>query len=236
MDAGGDQPRDVCHIDHQVGVDGIRDFTEFGEIEGARIGRAAGQNDLRLAGLRLVKKRVEINLGCFLVNAVLLGVEPFAGQVRCCAMRKVAACGKRHAEDRVARLQQRQEHGLVGLRTRMRLHIHERRAEQLFRTLDGECLDNIDMLAAAIIAAAGIAFGIFVGQNRALRLQNTGADDVLGCDHLDLVLLANQLMPDRRRQFRIGIRQRCREESVHYVLFPDVVHSVFLLVRQHRAA
>ena len=151
-------------------------------------------------------------------------------------MREVAACGKRHAEDCVARLQQRQEHGLVGLRTGMRLHIDELRAKQLFRTLDGKCLNNIDMLAAAVIAAAGIAFGIFVGQNRALRLQNTGADDVLGCDHLDLVLLANQLMPDRRRQFRIGIRQRGREESVHYVLFPDVVHSVFLLVRQHRAA
>ena len=44
------------------------------------------------------------------------------------------------------------------------------------------------------------------------------------------------LLGDRRRQFRIGIRQRGREESVHYVLFPDVVHSVFLLVRQHRAA
>ncbi|GIS12970.1 MAG: hypothetical protein CM15mP115_21210 [Alphaproteobacteria bacterium] len=92
------------------------------------------------------------------------------------------------------------------------------------------------MLAAAVIAAAGIAFGIFVGQNRALRLQNTGADDVFGCDHLDLVLLADQLMPDRRRQFRIRIRQRAEKRSVHYVLFPDVVHSVFLLVRQHRAA
>ena len=82
MDAGGDQPRDVCHIDHQVGVDSIRDFTELGEIEGARIGRAAGQNDLRLAGLRLVEELVEINLCCFLVNAVLLGVEPLDLEIK----------------------------------------------------------------------------------------------------------------------------------------------------------
>ena len=82
MDAGGDQPRDVCHIDHQVGVDSIRDFTELGEIEGARIGRAASQNDLRLAGLRLVEELVEINLCCFLVNAVLLGVEPLDLEIK----------------------------------------------------------------------------------------------------------------------------------------------------------
>ena len=99
-----------------------------------------------------------------------------------------------------------------------------------------KCFDNIDMLAATAIAATGIPFGIFVGQNRSLSLQNTGADDVLGCDHLNLILLADQLMPDRRCQFRIGIRQRGREESVNYVLFPDVIHSLFLLVRQHLAA
>ena len=234
--AGGNKARDMGHIHHQVGVDGIGDFAELGKIEGTRIGRATSQNDLWLAGLRLVEKRIEINLRGLFINAVLLGIEPFTGQVRRGAVRQVTTCGKRHAEDRIARLQQRQEHGLVRLCAGMWLHIDESSAKQLFRTLDGKCLNNIDMLAAAIIAAAGIAFGIFIGQNRALRFENTGADDILGRDHLDLVLLADQFMPDRSCQFRIGIRQRGREESVHYVLFSDVVHSLILLVRQHCAA
>jgi hypothetical protein len=36
-----------------------------------------------------------------------------------------------HAHDGVARLQQREEHGLVGLRAGMRLHVGEVGAEQL---------------------------------------------------------------------------------------------------------
>ena len=236
MHAGSNKARDMGHIHHQISIDGIGDLTELGKIEGARIGRTASQNDLRLAGLRLVEKRIEINLCGLFINTILLGIEPFAGQVRRGAMGQVTTCGKRHAEDRVTRLQQRQEHSLVCLCAGMWLHIDESSTKQLFRTLDGKCLDNVDMLAATIIAAAGIALGIFVGQNRALRLENTGADDVLGCNHLDLVLLADQLMPDCRCQFRIGIRQRGREEAVHYVLFSDVVHSLFLLVRQQCAA
>ena len=71
----------------------------------------------------------------------------------------------------------------------MRLHVRELAAEQPGDTLDRDPLDDIDILAAAVIALAGKSFGIFVGQHRALRFQNRARDDVLGSNQLDLVTL-----------------------------------------------
>ena len=126
-------------------------------------------------------------------HAVLHGAEPFAGQVRRGAMRQVAAGGEAHAEDRVAGLQQRQEHRLVRLRAGVRLHVGEAAVEQLLGAVDRELLGDVDVVAAAVVAPAGIALGVFVGQHRALRLQHRGGDDVLAGDQLDAVLLAGQL-------------------------------------------
>ena len=134
------------------------------------------------------------------------------------------AGGKGHAENRVSRLQQRQEHRLVGLRAGMRLDIDERRAEQLLGAFNGQRFGNIDELAAAIIPASGVTLGIFVRQHRALCLEHGVADDVFRRDHLDLILLTDQLMPDCRCKLGVGIRQRGGEEAVHHRIFSDVIH------------
>ena len=55
------------------------------------------------------------------------------------------------------------------------------------------CSATSTILAAAVIAPARIALGIFVGEHRALRLEHGARDDVLRRDQLDLVLLALQL-------------------------------------------
>src|SRR3546814_5694195 len=52
------------------------------------------------------------------------------------------------------------------------------------------------MFAAAIITLAGIAFGIFVGEDRALGLQHRRGDDVLRPDQFKLVPLAIELRGD----------------------------------------
>ena len=38
-------------------------------------------------------------------------------------------------------------------------------AEQLQQPLDGQAFDDVDEFAAAVVAPAGIALGIFVGQH-----------------------------------------------------------------------
>ena len=89
------------------------------------------------------------------------------------------------------------------------------RAEEPLRPLDGEFLRPVRPFAAAIVAPARIALGIFVGQHRALRLQHGARDDVLRRDQFDPVALAGQLPADGGGQVRVGVGQRRGEEIGH---------------------
>ena len=55
--------------------------------------------------------------------------------------------------------------GRVGLRARVRLHVGVVGAEQFLGTLDGQRLDVVDVLAAAVVALARIALGVLVRQH-----------------------------------------------------------------------
>ena len=79
----------------------------------------------------------------------------------------------------------------------MRLHVGVLGAEQRLGAIDGELLDDVDELAAAVVAPARIALGVLVGQDRALRLEDGAADDVLGGDQLEIGLLAVGFGADR---------------------------------------
>ena len=117
----------------------------------------------------------------------------------------MAAGGEIQPHEDVARLQQREKHALIGLGAGIRLHIGEAAGEQLAGALDRELFRDVDELAAAVIAPAGIAFGVFVGEHRALRLQNGAGDDVFGGDQLDFVALAAELQLDRARDFGVRV-------------------------------
>ncbi len=84
-------------------------------------------------------------------------------------------------------------------------------AEQLRHPVDRQLLSDINELAATIIALSGVAFGIFVGQDRALRFQNRAADDVFRGDQLDFVTLTAEFALDHRRDFRVAFRQASRK-------------------------
>jgi hypothetical protein len=121
----------------------------------------------------------------------------------------MAARGEIKPKKGVARLQQGEEYALIGLAAGIGLHIGKRAAEQLTGPFDCQLLGDIDELAPAVIALAGIAFGIFVGHHRALRFQHGAGNDVLGSDELDLIALATELQLHRLEQCRIGISKRC---------------------------
>ena len=126
----------------------------------------------------------------------------------------MAAGGEIEAHEGIAGLQQRQKHRLVHLAAGVRLHVGELRAEQLLGALDRQRLGDVDPFAAAVIARARIAFGIFVGHHRALRFQHRPADDVFRRDQLDLMTLAAEFALDRGGDFRDRPRQGGREERV----------------------
>ena len=90
--------------------------------------------------------------------------------------------------------------------------------------VDGELFGDIDDLAAAVVAAAGIAFRVFVGQDGALGLQHGGGDDVFRGDQLDLILLAGEFAADGERQFRIAVGEGGGEELLDGMM---PFHSTF---------
>ena len=91
-------------------------------------------------------------------------VEP-AREVDLQAVGQVAAVVEPQREHRVARLEEPEVDGHVRLRARVRLDVRVLGAEQLLRAVDRELLDLVDELAAAVVAAPGIALGVLVRED-----------------------------------------------------------------------
>ena len=198
----------------KIGADAVGDLAEALEIPRPRIGRAAGDDELRLDLLGAARDLVHVDDLVLAPHGVVRGLEPFAGHVDGRAVGEMAAGGEIEAHEGVAGLQQRQEHRLVHLAAGVRLHVGEAGAEQLLGALDRQRLGDVDEFAAAVIARARIAFGVFVGHHRALRFQHRAADDVFGRDQLDLMALPAEFAPDRGGDLRIGLIERGGEERV----------------------
>ena len=90
----------------------------------------------------------------------------------------------------------------------------KRQSNRRLGALDGEFLGDVDELAAAVVAPARIALGVFVGHHRALRLEHGAGDDVLGGDQLDLVALAAELELDGAGDLGIAVGEARREKAV----------------------
>jgi hypothetical protein len=128
------------------------------------------------------------------LNAVRNDLEELAGEVDRAAVCEVAAVGQVHRQDRVAGLELREVDRHVRLRAGMRLDIDVIGAEKLLRAADGEVLDDVDELAAAVVAPAWIALGVFIGHHRSLRFEDGFADGVFRGDKLEVLFEALGLL------------------------------------------
>ena len=167
VDARGDEPGDVRHVDHEDGAHLVGDLAEASEVDGARVGRVARDDDLRppLAGNRGDDLVVELlGLG---VETVRGEVIELRGEVDLAAVCEVPALVEAEAHDVVAGRQQGSVRLHVGAGARVGLDIGVFDAEQLLGAVDGELLGDVDELAAAVVAAAGVALGVLVGERRA---------------------------------------------------------------------
>ena len=81
MRAAGDQAGEMRHVDEQISADRVADLAEALEVDDARIGRAAGDDHLRLV---LVGEPLDLfHVDALVVAAHVIGhrLEPLAGQV-----------------------------------------------------------------------------------------------------------------------------------------------------------
>ena len=194
MQASRDEPGEVGHVDEQVGADLVGDLAEAREVELARIRRPAGHDHLRPLLAGDPRDLVHVDHAGLAVDAVGDDLIQASGGVELHAVREVAAVGELEAHQLVAGLQQRVVDGDVRLRAGMRLHVDVVGAEQRLGAVDRELLGHVDELAAAVVAAAGIALRVLVGQHRALGLEHRHRHEVLGRDHLERPLLAVELL------------------------------------------
>ncbi|MCY1174795.1 hypothetical protein D9M73_150070 [compost metagenome] len=105
-------------------------------------------------------------------------------------MSQVTTVGQAHAQDGVAGRQQGQVNGAVGLRAGVRLNVGVIGAEQFFCTIDCKLLDDVYVLATTVVALARVAFGVLVGQYRALSFHHRRAGVVFRSDQLNVLFLA----------------------------------------------
>ena len=179
VQARGNQAGDVGHVDEQQCANLVGDLTEARKIEGLGVSGETGHDHFRLAFDGQALNFVVVDQTGIGVDAVLHGVVQLARGRHFGAVGQVAAVGQAHAQDGVTGIDQRQVHRAVGGRTGVWLHVGVISAEQLFGALDGQGFNLVHMLAAAVVALAWVAFGVFVGQAAALGFHDAFAGVVL---------------------------------------------------------
>ena len=120
--------------------------------------------------------------------------------------------GEVHAQEGVARRHGRQHDRAVSLCPGVGLHVDVFGAVERLGAFDRQLLGNVDVLATPVVAAAGVAFGVFVGQDRTLCLKHGTGDDVFRRNQLDLGLLTRHLLRKGCGQRRIGVADAGRPE------------------------
>ena len=127
-------------------------------------------------------------------------------------MGQVAAGRQAETENRVTRFDQRHQGALVRLGAGVRLHIGKLAVEQALGPVNGELLDHVDILAAAVVAPARVTLGILVREHRSHGLDYGLGDNVLRRNQLYFVALSAKLVGDRLGHFRICLRDVRRKE------------------------
>ena len=178
---------------HQIGAGLVGDLAQAGKVDDARVCRSARHDHLGLVREGELFQSVVVDALVRFGNAVRDDVEIFAGDVDGRAVGEVPAVGEVHAENGVAGGEQGEVHGGIRLRAAVRLDVGVVAPEQLLAALDGEVFDDVHILAAAVIALAGQALGVFVGEVRTDRRHDGGRDEVFAGDQLDVPPLAVEL-------------------------------------------
>ena len=111
-----------------------------------------------------------------------------------------------HAHNRIAGRGKREVNRRVSLCARMRLNVGISAVEQLFGAVDSKLFGNVDKFTTAVVTLTGIALGVFVCKNRALRLHDRLAHDVFRCDKFKLIALAIEFIFHRREKFGVFLQ------------------------------
>ena len=123
-------------------------------------------------------------------------------------MGEVPAVGQGEAKDLVAGGDHGGQRRGVGLRAGVRLDVGVFGAEEFLDAVDRELLGDVDVFAAAVVAAARVALGVLVGEDGALGFHHGARGEVLGGDHFQGAALAAKLLGEYCGDFGVELGQR----------------------------
>ena len=215
MDAAGDEAGYVGHVKDVVGTDFVGDLAHAGEVPEAGIGAATTDDGLGLFAKGDSFKFVVVDEFGVLTDLVEGGAIELAAEAEAVSVGEVAAVGEVETEDSVAGLQDRGIGGSVGLGAGVRLNVDVVATEDLLGAIPGEVLNDVGVLTAAIVATAGVAFGIFVGEDGTGRLENCFRDKVLAGDHLEALVLAEGFVVKSGGDVGVGLGEGERHAVSH---------------------
>jgi len=210
------QSRKMRHIHKKERADFVRNLAHAGEIDDPRIRAAAADNQLRtLRRGDLFQVIVVDGLG-FLGYAVRNDLVCLAGEIERMPMREVPAMSKIQTENRVARLQHRRIGRLIGLRSRVRLHVGVLCAKKFLDPLARQFFHHVGKLASAVITLAGIAFRVFVGEHGSGSLKHSLTHKIFRSDQLQPFVLAASFVVDGVGNLRIHFIERAGHVGIFH--------------------
>ncbi len=197
VDATGDEASHVRHVGHEKGANFVGNLFELVPFVDLWVGTTPGDDELGFAFFGERAHLIKVNKAVFLA-AVLHGVVKSAGEVELEAVGHVTAVKEFEAHERVTRLEESVHDGHVGWAARVRLHIGPVSTKECLGAVAGEVLNIVNIFAAAVVAHAWVAFGIFVGEARAGCFEHGFAGMVFRGNHLEAVILAGDFFSYER--------------------------------------
>jgi hypothetical protein len=207
VDAGRDESGEMGHVAEKERADLVCDRSEAIGLDRPRVGGAPADDQLGPAFLRRREHLVEIDERRLAVDSVADEVVQLPREVDLEAVREVAAMVEPHGQHCVPGLEAAEVHGHVRLRACVWLHVRVLGAEELLRPVDGQLLDLVHDLAAAVVTAPGVALRVLVRRHTPHCLEDARPGEVLGGDQLDLTALALELALDEGSGVGIDLGQ-----------------------------
>ena len=164
MHARGDQAGDVRHVDHRSAPTSSAIAAKAREVEHARIGRAAGDDQLRLDARWPAPRPRRSRSAGRAAHAVADRPRSTCPRSSRRAVGQMAAVGERMPR-RCRRAAAAPGTRRCSPAPRCAAGRWRGAAEQLLGAVDRQLLGDVDEFAAAVVAPARIALGVLVGQH-----------------------------------------------------------------------
>ena len=217
MHTARDQTGKVRHVHQVERADFVGDLPHAREINDAGIRAATADNHLGALFFGKLLQVVVIDGLSFLGHSVGDDAISLSREIEMVPVREVAAVRQVQTENGVAGLQHCGVSFHVGLRSGVWLDVGVFRSEKLLGTFAREVFHYVGELAPSVVALAGIAFGILIGEHRAHGFQHGFADEIFRGDQFQSFVLAADFVVDGRSHLGIGFVERAGHVDVFHL-------------------